>query len=618
MVTFKAVHSKEAKFRTSRCSMKFARYSLFLLVLGSLFRPVLNAQQSTPSPASSAVVPKLVNFSGRAADMQGKAIAGIAGVTFAIYRDQSEGAPLWLETQNVTADAKGNYTVQLGATKPDGLPLELFSSGEARWLGVRVNGGEEQPRVLLLSVPYALKAADAETVGGLPASAFVLAAPPTSVASTSIPAVATPQPLVTGTTPVTTAGGTVNKLAKFDASADITNSQVFDNGTNVGIGNTAPGAKLDVSGTGIFRGALTLPATAAATATAGKNSQPLNFTASSFNSSTLKAVNETFRWQGEPVGNNSATPLGKLNLLFGSGTATPTETGLSISNKGQITFASGQIFPSTLGTVKSVGLSAPSSDFTVSGSPVTSSGTLGLNWNVAPTSASTANAIVKRDASGSFSAGGISASLGVTGLSAGVPGVTGSNSSGGYGVYGTSAAGPAIWGQSSGTNGISDGVHGVTSSGGGSGVAGVNNGGGIGVYGTGGTGVFGTGSAFGFVTDSNVQQARTAGGWVKAMLYLQGQVAPYSITTCFNSTLAGAAATTPPCGFNLTEVNPGWFTIDFGFDVGDRFLSATETCCASYGLTTLYAGVSGTATTMDVFAWNGSTTVPFSGHILVY
>ena len=83
-----------------------------------------------------------------------------------------------METQNVMADAKGNYTVQLGATKPDGLPLDLFTSGEARWLGVRVNGGEEQPRVLLLSVPYALKAADAETVGGLPASAFILAAPP--------------------------------------------------------------------------------------------------------------------------------------------------------------------------------------------------------------------------------------------------------------------------------------------------------------------------------------------------------------------------------------------------------------------------------------------------------
>ena len=103
----------------------------------------------------SAAVPRLVNYSGRALGAEGKVISGITGITFAIYKNQYEGAPLWMETQNVTADAKGNYTVQLGASKSDGLPLDLFSTGEARWLGVRVNGREEQPRVLLLSVPYA-------------------------------------------------------------------------------------------------------------------------------------------------------------------------------------------------------------------------------------------------------------------------------------------------------------------------------------------------------------------------------------------------------------------------------------------------------------------------------
>ena len=225
----------------------------FLMIACTL--PLL-AQNGT---VSGAVVPRLVNYSGRALDAQGKPLAGIAGVMFAIYKDQYEGSPLWLETQNVTADSKGNYTIQLGATKPEGLPLELFSSPEARWLGVRVNAGAEQPRVLLLSVPYALKAADAETIGGLPPSAFVLAASPTNVATTGTPAVTQPQPQVPGTTAVTTAGGTVNKLAKFDGAADITNSIIFDNGTNVGIGNTAPGAKLDVSGTSIFRGLLTLP-----------------------------------------------------------------------------------------------------------------------------------------------------------------------------------------------------------------------------------------------------------------------------------------------------------------------------------------------------------------------
>src|ERR1700734_83003 len=243
--------------------MNVQKLSLSLLIAMAILPSLLVGQQSENS---TAVVPRLVNFSGRAIDGAGKPVSGIAGVTFSIYKDQYEGAPLWMETQNVTANSKGNYTIQLGATRPEGLPLELFSSGEARWLGVRVNGGEEAPRVLLLSVPYALKAADAETIGGLPPSAFVLAAPSTSTTSvlvpTSIPTTA--QPLATGTTPVTTAGGTINKVAKFDANADITSSIIFDNGTSVGVGNSAPAAKLDVTGTSIFRGLLTLPALSAA------------------------------------------------------------------------------------------------------------------------------------------------------------------------------------------------------------------------------------------------------------------------------------------------------------------------------------------------------------------
>jgi hypothetical protein len=62
------------------------------------------------------------------------------------------------------------------------------------------------------------------------------------------------------------------------------------------------------------------------------------------------------------------------------------------------------------GTVTSVGLSAPASDFTVSGSPVTGAGALGLSWNVPPDSNDTANAIVKRDSTGSFNATRINAS----------------------------------------------------------------------------------------------------------------------------------------------------------------------------------------------------------------
>jgi len=188
--------------------MKSGKHILSWFFMLLLFCWSMNAQQ-TSSSTGSATVPRLVNFSGKATDAQGKIMSGIAGATFAIYKDQYEGSPLWLETQNIQADAKGNYTIQLGATKPDGLPLDLFSSGEARWLGVTANGGQEQPRVLLLSVPYALKAADAETIGGLPASAFVLAgkgqgsSPSTKAAPASTPAAKNaspaPNPAVTGT-----------------------------------------------------------------------------------------------------------------------------------------------------------------------------------------------------------------------------------------------------------------------------------------------------------------------------------------------------------------------------------------------------------------------------------
>jgi hypothetical protein len=156
--------------------MKSHKHILSWFFMLLLFCWSMNAQQ-TASLTGSATVPRLVNFSGKATDLQGKAVSGIAGATFAIYKEESGGSPLWLETQNVQADTKGYYTVQLGTTKPDGLPQDLFSSGEARWLGVTVNGGQEQPRVLLLSVPYALKAADAETLGGKPLSAFQLATP---------------------------------------------------------------------------------------------------------------------------------------------------------------------------------------------------------------------------------------------------------------------------------------------------------------------------------------------------------------------------------------------------------------------------------------------------------
>jgi hypothetical protein len=58
-------------------------------------------------------------------------------------------------------------------------------------------------------------------------------------------------------------------------------------------------------------------------------------------------VTQNFQWQAEPLGNNTGTPSGSLNLLFGQGANKLAETGLNIASNGQITFATGQTFPGT-------------------------------------------------------------------------------------------------------------------------------------------------------------------------------------------------------------------------------------------------------------------------------
>ena len=158
-------------FRISACVCTF-----FLLTFCVL--PV-NAQQPAAAFANI-TVPPIVNFSGVLADVNHKPLTGAVGVTFYLYQESQGGAPLWMETQNVQADKAGHYSVALGSTSSQGLPANVFATGEARWLGVQVQGQEEQPRVLLMSVPYALKALDAETIGGKPASSFMLAPPANS------------------------------------------------------------------------------------------------------------------------------------------------------------------------------------------------------------------------------------------------------------------------------------------------------------------------------------------------------------------------------------------------------------------------------------------------------
>ena len=166
---------------------------LFVLpVMGQQQRPVNERSDSSTrgvqatepeSPTTTSVArqdnqttaPHLVKFSGVLTDPTGKPLSGPTEVTFKLYKQETDEEALWIETQSVEVDKKGRYTVLLGATQAEGLPVELFSSAEAHWLGVEVQGQPQQSRTLLVSVPYALKAVDAEKLAGKSVSDFVLA-----------------------------------------------------------------------------------------------------------------------------------------------------------------------------------------------------------------------------------------------------------------------------------------------------------------------------------------------------------------------------------------------------------------------------------------------------------
>ena len=228
------------------------------LLLTCCVLPML-AQQPVASATngSNVVVPPLVNFSTVLTDLNGKPLTKLTGVTFLLYKEEQGGAPLWMETQNVQPDKTGHYSVMLGSATSTGLPGDLFVAGEARWLGVQPQGQGEQPRVMLLSVPYALKAVDAETIGGLPPSAFVRTAPDASTSGNGSDAPASNAGTAgtsakmrnAGEKAASSASETQNYVAKFtNGNGGLGNSLLFDNGTNVGVATSAPGFPLDVAG----------------------------------------------------------------------------------------------------------------------------------------------------------------------------------------------------------------------------------------------------------------------------------------------------------------------------------------------------------------------------------
>src|SRR3954470_20654401 len=201
---------------------------LTILLVSSVMASAQSAQSSSTS------VPRLINITGVFRPADGQPPATVESVTLSIYPDQEGGVPLWQETQTVTLDDRGRYSLLLGAAQTGGIPPELFGSTEAHWLGTRFEraGEVEGARVRLTSVPYALRAANADTHGGGPASDYVVVHDAKgnragTQSDTAAPAAEQP--------------GAPNFLAKYVSATDVGPSTLlYDNGANVGLGTITP------------------------------------------------------------------------------------------------------------------------------------------------------------------------------------------------------------------------------------------------------------------------------------------------------------------------------------------------------------------------------------------
>ena len=122
--------------------------------------------------ASSAVAtfPRLMNYQGRLDDANGKPLAnGNYQVTFRLFSVPTAGSPLWQETQTVTT-VEGVFAVLLGSV--DSIPDFIFYQDSAYLEIQPAASNAVLPRSRLSTVPYAMRAKDADLLGGAPAASF--------------------------------------------------------------------------------------------------------------------------------------------------------------------------------------------------------------------------------------------------------------------------------------------------------------------------------------------------------------------------------------------------------------------------------------------------------------
>ncbi len=114
--------------------------------------------------SAPAAVPGQLNFQGLLLDAGGQPLTASVAIEFALFDAATGGAALWSEAHAGVPVLNGVYDIALGSLTP--IPESALAGGSL-WLEIRPDGETLTPRQRLLAVPYALRARDADAVGGL-------------------------------------------------------------------------------------------------------------------------------------------------------------------------------------------------------------------------------------------------------------------------------------------------------------------------------------------------------------------------------------------------------------------------------------------------------------------
>jgi hypothetical protein len=130
----------------------------------------LSLMASAVLPFVATASPVVLGHQGRLFDAADRPVDGVRAFTFALYEDETGTTSVWESTYDAVTLVAGAYGVQLG---DGGTPLDSAALARARWLSVSVEGSELLPRLRIGSVPFAVFAHDAASLGGTGAGEYL-------------------------------------------------------------------------------------------------------------------------------------------------------------------------------------------------------------------------------------------------------------------------------------------------------------------------------------------------------------------------------------------------------------------------------------------------------------